>query len=663
MIRFIFVSCCLAVFSISIFGQNLNADLRNSFNKYSIVEIDNQDALKRAKNQIPFKFDVDGKTFQFILIPNEIRSEKYTAEYTNILGVHSLPRSELFTYTGTLIGEKDSAVAFTVDGTKTEGLFLIGDEKYYLESASKYSLFAGSNLKVIYRTEDKVKKEDFVCGLDETIAGQLEETKASLMSLTNSPQWSGTKILQLATEADYQWVQQFGYDPQAANNYILSTLNAVDVIYRRDLKIAIYVTFQHAWTYPDPYPTNGAVNTLASFKNYWIANYSGVPRNTAHLFTGKYFNLGYAYQSVVCSNFSLSYGLSGYVTYGSYLQQLETAHEIGHNLGAYHNDTSSCYDTIMNAQLSTYVNPYFCAISIEQITDFITAHNCLLDEITPDPPRTLFDFDADGKADISVFRPSNNTWYIQPLNTSFYGVQFGDATTDKLAPADYDGDGKTDIAVYRSSNGFWYLQRSAAGFIGIQFGDPNDIPQPADFDGDGKAEIAVWRPSNGFWYVYNLATNQFSTYQLGASTDKPVVGDYDGDAKADYAVFSPSNGFWYLQRSAAGFTSTQFGDANDKLVPADYDGDGKTDVAVWRPSNGTWYLLQSTNGFYAVQFGQSGDIPGPADYDGDGKADISVFRPGVSGVWYRINSSTNSLVGISFGQTGDVPVPSFNIVQ
>ena len=265
---------------------------------------------------------------------------------------------------------------------------------------------------------------------------------------------------------------------------------------------------------------------------------------------------------------------------------------------------------------------------------------------------TPSDFDGDGRADLSVFRPSSGIWYLNRSQAGFSAFQFG-LSTDKITPADYDGDGKTDIAVYRA--GIWYLQRSQLGFLGIALGDGGDIPQPADFDGDGKAEIAVWRPSNGMWSVYNIATNQSTSFQLGTNTDKPIVGDYDGDGRADYAVWRPSNGNWIIRRSTAGLTQIQFGLSADKLVPADYDGDGKTDVAVFRPSEGNWYVLGSASGnVQIVNWGLATDALVSADYDGDGKIDAAVYR---DGTWWILQSTSGVSIQ-QFGLANDKPVPA-----
>jgi hypothetical protein len=276
-----------------------------------------------------------------------------------------------------------------------------------------------------------------------------------------------------------------------------------------------------------------------------------------------------------------------------------------------------------------------------------------------DVRRANFDYDGDGKADLSVFRPSSGSWFIsQSSNNAFIGVQFG-ASGDLVAPADFDGDGKTDINVFRPSDGGWYrLNSSNNTFSPAQFGTNGDLPVPGDFDGDGKADLTVFRPSTGSWYRINSSNNQFVAAQFGSNGDKPLVGDFDGDGKSDLTVFRPSNGTWYrINSSNDTFSPNQFGATGDLPVAADYDGDGKTDLAVYRPSIGDWYIINSSNSsFTGLRFGVSEDKPAPADFDGDGKADLVVFRPS-SGTWYLLRS-TAGFTGFQFGANGDVPTPN-----
>lgn len=272
---------------------------------------------------------------------------------------------------------------------------------------------------------------------------------------------------------------------------------------------------------------------------------------------------------------------------------------------------------------------------------------------------TRYDFDGDGIADVSVFRPSEGNWYVQnSANMSVSSSHFGQ-NNDITAPGDFDGDGKADISVFRPSEGNWYRLNSSDGsFTGLHFGVSEDLPAVGDFDGDGKDDISVFRPSEGNWYRLNSSDGSFFGMHFGISEDKPAVGDFDGDGRSDISVFRPSEGNWYRMNSSdSQVVSLHFGITVDKPTPADFDGDGKTDVAVFRPTTGEWFRLNSSNGsFFGMHFGTAGDKPVAADYDGDGKADIAVFRPS-EGNWYFFNS-TSGFSAQHFGVSEDNPAPN-----
>lgn len=289
--------------------------------------------------------------------------------------------------------------------------------------------------------------------------------------------------------------------------------------------------------------------------------------------------------------------------------------------------------------------------------------------------RKALDTDADNKADYSVFRPSNNTWYINKSGGGITAQQFGIANEDFMTPGDYDGDGKGDISVWRDTNGAWYRINSGNNTVSVvPFGITGDEPVARDYDGDGKTDVAVVRRSNGamFWYILRSLDGAVVGGSFGLSTDFTAPGDYDGDLKFDLAVQRPgatpaSQGIFYIQGSLTGFQAVPWGLSNDLVVPGDYDGDGKTDVAVVREgttptSNLSWFIRKSSDGsFLGNTFGvTSTDLNVQNDYDGDGKTDIAVWRN--SNGFFYVSSSLNggSLIATPWGTASDFPIASYD---
>lgn len=272
-------------------------------------------------------------------------------------------------------------------------------------------------------------------------------------------------------------------------------------------------------------------------------------------------------------------------------------------------------------------------------------------QLMADRPVTA-DFDKDGVADLTVYRPSTGEWFI---NRTVYGpftTTFGGDPSDMPVPADYDGDGRDDLSIYRVATAEWMIRGSKIGYVKAKFSQPGtDMPIPADYDGDGITDVAVFRPSTGQWLISRSKLG-FLIKQFGwGGVDVPIPADYDGDGIADLAVYRPTTAQWFILRSKLGGVIYQFGGPGfDIPVPADYDGDGITDIGVFRGPTGEWLIWESTGVGVVKKFGAvGGDLPVPGKFVGGKKSVFAIYRPQTAR-WFIEGLIEGD--GIVFGKSG-----------
>ncbi len=314
----------------------------------------------------------------------------------------------------------------------------------------------------------------------------------------------------------------------------------------------------------------------------------------------------------------------------------------------------------------------------------------------------LFDFDGDGKTDISVYRMgewtptnrANSYFYVRSsLTGEIMALPFG-AGGDRPAIADYDRDGIADLAVFRSweetlknpweASDYW-IRYSSTGAVEVIYHLGHGTIVNRNFVGSSALELGVYNfrvvgdpPDPCYIQGFLLAAGE-NFYQKDITEEcfdpaisrVPALGDYNNDGYSDAAIFVRNmaerrNSHFEIWPSPmiAGYTPptvvTPF-DA-DFPLPGDYDHDGKTDLAGGRFENGrlVWRMLFSSNNFlWTVYFGIDGDKPVPGDYDGDGKTDPAIFRPS-TGTWYILRSSDWDWEVYQFGIATDIPIPQPN---
>jgi hypothetical protein len=295
--------------------------------------------------------------------------------------------------------------------------------------------------------------------------------------------------------------------------------------------------------------------------------------------------------------------------------------------------------------------------------------------------QTVFDHDGDGRTDVTIFRPSTDSfWVLNSLNGNFTQLTHGTSGDSWLnLTADFDGDGRGDPLVLRVTASIfnWIIYETSTNTVrNVSWGNASlmDTLAMSDYDGDGKQDIAIFRRTTGDWWYIESSTGAIRFEHWGTTNDFPSIGDYDGDGKADLTAVRVEGGqrIWYIRNSSTGSMRREpwGSSATDGLfffAPFDVDGDGRQDLMVNRTTAGqrVFHVLRSSDGQYIVLgWGLTSDAPLFGDYDGDGKTDL-VARRDVGGnlFWFILRSSDGQLQLTKWGLAGDQRVGDPDIVN
>lgn len=332
------------------------------------------------------------------------------------------------------------------------------------------------------------------------------------------------------------------------------------------------------------------------------------------------------------------------------------------------------------------------------------------------------DFDGDGKNDFVVWRQPEAVWYVWPSTYSVShncppnfeqigpkGVYIGCKAQwglpgDKVLSGNYDQDAKADLVVWRPSTQTWWIKFSVydpAVVVSVPMGLPGDIPDEVNADvTDAVSDLILFRPNTFTWYVrssippYNIRSYVGGRAQTGrvdplyaasAIYDPNFNGTPNGPAYFSNAITNTnvSYGVWsiVLMETQNYYEKTLFPTTPSTTsftpVIGNFGGQSlnKADYAMWNKNNGTWSLYYNggiPNGVQTITIPWvlPGDIPLGGDYDGDGITDFTVWRgassSGWEGTWFVKPSSGQCPAYMTpysgggcykqWGLSGDIPV-------
>jgi hypothetical protein len=427
--------------------------LSKIFKSYEQLKLDTRRVAEEVRASGRLTLETSNGKLVLRLSPNDLRSPNYRAVVMTEGGaLEQLKTTPVKTYRGTVEGLGSADARFTIDEGFLEGLILTPQERFYVEPMRRYDAEAGAEEYILYKASD-IRVEESSNSSDATMNHKVNRALGGVRNFAPAaplmPQTTATlREVELATEADFEYVQRVGGTASAANTQIQSIMNQVDAIYRQELGLTFRITFQSAWDTPnDPYNATDLTGIITEFANYWNTNRTTVPRDLAHMWTGKETGgVGVSFRGTVCRSPANAYGVSPFVVQDALnvpQRTALTAHEIGHSFNATHTDgDASCANTIMNSIATSNTVLTFCQRSRDEITTFVNANSSCLTVVSASGPSTVAlssnsftvsEADPAGAASVTVNRTGDTS--------TAFSVDYATSDISGTTPCQTNGNG------------------------------------------------------------------------------------------------------------------------------------------------------------------------------------------------------------------------------
>ena len=341
----------------------------------------------------PFEttIDIGGISYRLDLQPHSMRSAGFQLLVSGEGGTHPVPAPDSKIYRGvvhTMNGDEilDSSVAASMRDGKLTALISLNDgDAWFVQPLDGAGLAPGEANHAVYRRDETIPT-NHQCGFNELMGGAPYNDQGSGGSQSGAPRATTFKVADIAIDADFPFFQLNGSNLSSTLFDIENIMNLVEFIYERDAAITYEITaiVVRTSSAADPYTTNSSNTLLDQFRSDWIANFGGIPRDIAHLFTGRNLTggiIGIAFLSQICAApTGLGYGLSqSRFSFNTNSRVSLTAHELGHNWSATHcNGNGDCHIMCATiAQCNGLGTPNFGNLAIGQIINHRNSRTCL----------------------------------------------------------------------------------------------------------------------------------------------------------------------------------------------------------------------------------------------------------------------------------------------